>query len=49
VEDLAAILAAASGAGYSIRGPVRLDVAPYNGRQVAALNGPDGELIELVG
>ena len=48
VEGLDRILKRAQAAGYESRGPLRLGVAPYGSARVAALTGPNGELVELV-
>ena len=49
VDGLDEYVDRAGTAGFTIRGPVSLAVAPYDGRRVATIVGPNGELIELVG
>ena len=49
VDDLADAVSRVSSGGYVVRGPVRIDAAPYDGRSVAAFVGADDELVELVG
>ena len=49
VDDLDAVVAVARAEGHGVRGPVELACAPYRGRRVAAVTGPQGELVELVG
>ena len=48
VTGLDDILERARGAGYEARGPAVLGVPPYGSNRVAALRGPNGELVELV-
>lgn len=48
VEGLDGIVEQARAAGYEPRGPLELGVAPYGSARVAALTGPNGELVELV-
>jgi catechol 2,3-dioxygenase-like lactoylglutathione lyase family enzyme len=48
VESLEPLIARVETAGLSLRGPVRLEALPYDGRRVAALDGPNGEMIEFV-
>lgn len=48
VSDLDSVLRRARGAGYEPRGPVEIAAAPYEGRRVAAVTGPNSELVELV-
>ena len=48
VSDLPAIVRAAAASGRPVRGPLRLDLPPYDGHLVACLDGPNGELVELV-
>jgi catechol 2,3-dioxygenase-like lactoylglutathione lyase family enzyme len=48
VDDLDLVVAAASADDRVVRGPFRVNGAPYGGRRVAAIVGPHGELVELV-
>jgi len=48
VDDLDAVVAAAHAQGREVRGPAAIACAPYQGRRVAAMTGPHGELVELV-
>ncbi|MGH3261805.1 MAG: VOC family protein [Trebonia sp.] len=48
VDDLEAIIAAATAAGIKVRGPVTLDREPYGTRRVACVDGPNNEIVELV-
>jgi catechol 2,3-dioxygenase-like lactoylglutathione lyase family enzyme len=48
VEGLDLIINRARAAGYKERGPLKLGVAPYGSARVAAISGPNGELVELV-
>jgi catechol 2,3-dioxygenase-like lactoylglutathione lyase family enzyme len=48
VEGLDGIIHRARAAGYKERGPLKLAVAPYGSARVAAISGPNGELVELV-
>lgn len=38
----------ASSAGFTVRGPVSVEDHPYRGRNVAAIEGPNSELVELI-
>jgi catechol 2,3-dioxygenase-like lactoylglutathione lyase family enzyme len=49
VDGLDEFVEKAGERGFIVRGPVRADAAPYGGRRVATIAGPNGELIELVG
>jgi catechol 2,3-dioxygenase-like lactoylglutathione lyase family enzyme len=48
VGSLDPLIVRAEDAGIAVRGPVRPDAFPYAGRRVAALDGPNGEMIEFV-
>ena len=48
VEDLTPLQSRAAARGIGLRGPLRLSEFPYQGRRVAAVNGPNGEMFELV-
>jgi catechol 2,3-dioxygenase-like lactoylglutathione lyase family enzyme len=48
VSGLDDLLGRARAAGYQTRGPAVLGVEPYGSSRVAALSGPNGELVELV-
>ena len=48
VDDLDSVVAAARAQRRGVRGPAGVGCAPYRGRRVAAVAGPQGELVELV-
>jgi hypothetical protein len=48
VDDLGGAVEAARVAGHEVRGPLPVPDAPYAGRRVACLDGPDGEAVELI-
>jgi catechol 2,3-dioxygenase-like lactoylglutathione lyase family enzyme len=48
VTGLDEIVREARAMGYEPRGPLRITATPYDSARVAALTGPNGELVELV-
>jgi len=48
IDDFEATLARARAEGVVVRGPAAVAEVPYDGRRVAGLTGPNGELVELV-